>query len=145
MSTEAELIFEAIRKTIDTPRKSDQNSNFVAKNTFDILNRVARQLEPMIGVSGIEVLFNRALYLSSKEFAWLASKDDLLDKETLLATIKKQLESAEMQEALQASYTILVTFVKLLIALIGESLTSRLLEPVWTSASPTHPSLEAQS
>lgn len=142
-SAEGELIFNAIRNILKTSHVNSQNTNLVAQNTSHILNRISIQLEPMIGTRGIEVLFNRAFYLSSKEFAWITYASDL-DQVSLIATITKQLESVETQEASQAAYTILVIFTKLLIALIGESLTSRLLETVWTLASPIPPPIGTQ-
>ena len=140
-SAEVELTFNAIRNSLETSQGNSQDSNFAAKNLILILNRISIQLEPMIGVQGVEVLFNRALNLSSKELTWIETSVDL-DKVNLIASIAKQLESVEMHEASKAGYTILAIFTKLLITLIGESLTIRLLEPVWSIASPLQASKE---
>ena len=140
-SAEVELIFNAIRNSLETSQASSQDTNIAAKNLILILNRMSIQLEPLIGVQGVEVLFNRALYLSSKELTWIETSVDL-DKVNLIASIAKQLESVEMHEASKAGYTILMIFTKLLITLIGESLTIRLLEPVWTIESPLQASKE---
>ena len=140
-SAEVELIFNAIRNSLETSQASSQDTNIAAKNLILILNRISIQLEPMIGVQGVEVLFNRALYLSSKELTWIETSVDL-DKVNLIASIAQQLESVEMHEASKAGYTILMIFTKLLITLIGESLTIRLLEPVWTIESPLQASKE---
>jgi hypothetical protein len=85
----------------------------------------------MIGVHGIEVLFNRSLYLTSKEFSWLTVPVEHLDKATLMIFLRESLEARETDEAAKVSYTIFVTFTKLLMFLIGVSLTNRLLSPVW--------------
>lgn len=140
-SAEVELIINAIRNSLETSQASSQDTNIAVKNLILILNRISIQLEPMIGVQGVEVLFNRVLYLSSKELTWNETSVDL-DKVNLIASIGKQLESVEMNEALKAGYTILVIFTKLLITLIGESLTIRLLEPVLTIESPLQASKE---
>lgn len=140
-SAEVEQIFNAIRNYLDTSQDNSQGINIASKNLFHILNRISIKLEPMIGAQGVEVLFNRALYLSSKELTWIESSGDL-GKVNLIASIAKQLESVGMHEALEACYTILVIFTKLLITLIGESLTIRLLEPVWTMESPLQASKE---
>lgn len=129
-SAEVGLIFNAIRSSIVASQDNSQDSNIAAKNLFFILNRISSQLEPIIGAQGVEVLFNRALYLSSKELTWIEPSVGL-DKVNLIESITKQLDSVEVHEASQGGYKILVIFTKLLITLIGESLTIRLLQPVW--------------
>jgi hypothetical protein len=54
----------------------------------------------------------------------------------LLINLKARFADQETNAAAEASYTLMVTFVELLTTLIGESLTERLLSPVWALPSP---------
>ena len=131
-----ELIFDAIRRTLASSGDSDLHESRVAQATINTLQQIVGHIEPIIGIHGVEVLFYRSLYLTSKEFFWLAPTIVQLDKATIIASLKECLEAAEMDEASKASYELLVNFTKLLIALIGVALTSRLLEPVWAQVPP---------
>ncbi len=134
---ERELIFDAIRRTLVTPKDCNPDSSLVAQITISTLDKIATQLEPMIGLHGVEVLFSRSLYLAGKEFSWLIPTDNRLEKAMLITFINEHLKACELNEATKTSYTLLATVTELLISLIGISLTNRLLEPVWAPQPPT--------
>ncbi len=56
--------------------------------------------------------------------------------EALLAGLQARLAGCETALAIEASAALLVTFTELLDSLIGESLTERLLAPIWASPLP---------
>jgi hypothetical protein len=99
-------------------------------------DQVAAALVPMIGVRGVDVLFNRALHLISATFPWLAPIEEHSDGEHQLAAFRAHLEGQQAAVAAEAASALLVTFVELLSALIGEALTKRLLMPVWAAGAP---------
>jgi hypothetical protein len=115
----------------DTP-----DANAVAAATLSTWQQVADRLAPVIGVRGVDVLFRRALHLTHFAFPWLAiSGGSYKESADLLANIKARFEGCEPEVAAEASCTLLVTFTELLTTLIGESLATRLLDPVWVPAS----------
>jgi hypothetical protein len=96
---------------------------------------VAAQLAPVIGSRGFEVLFGRALHMTSTTFPWLEVGANRSVGGSPLPSLEGCLARQDPAAAAEASYTLLLTFTELLTALIGESLTTRLLAPVWASSS----------
>ena len=58
------------------------------------------------------------------------------DKTDPLANLRASLEAIDPVVGTAASFALLVTFTELLATLIGESLTDRLLDPVWAPPKP---------
>jgi hypothetical protein len=96
---------------------------------------VAAQLAPVIGARGLEVLFGRALHLTSATFPWLTVGGERGGSASPLPSLAECLARQDPASAAEASYTLLLTFTELLTTLIGESLTTRLLAPVWARPS----------
>jgi hypothetical protein len=97
---------------------------------------VADRLAPVIGAQGVDVLFSRSLHLTSAAFPWLATAGDRGGSTAQLASLKARLAGRELDISAEASCALLVTFTELLATLIGESLTGRLLGPIWAPQSP---------
>lgn len=127
-----ELIFTSIKKILPTVEECHSDPLFVATFITGKFHQISNQLEPMIGKYGIEVLFNRSLYLASKEHHKLVMTDKYFGKEELISYLTAYLAECEPKEAIKVSFNILVTFIELLTSLIGISLTQRLLVSVWT-------------
>ncbi|KAB0663811.1 hypothetical protein F6V25_15380 [Oryzomonas japonica] len=135
-TTDRKLCREAIRKTLVLRAGDTPDASAVAEAALGTWRLVAIRLTPVIGTLGVDVLFKRSLHLTSTAFPWLSSAWDHEENATVLASLKARLEACEKDAAAEASYTLLVTFTELLATLIGESLTERLLGPVWASSSP---------
>ncbi len=127
-----ELIFAAIKKILPTVEECHSDPLFVATFITGKFHQISNQLEPMIGKYGIEVLFNRSLYLATKEHHKLVMTDKYFGKEELITYLTTYLAECEPNEAIKVSFNILVNFTELLTSLIGISLTQRLLVSVWT-------------
>jgi hypothetical protein len=112
------------------------DAGMVAEATLNIWRRMAALLEPIIGTRGVEVLFNRSLKLTSRAFPCLVIIEDHGDNAVLLANLKENLAAGATNDAMEAGHALLVTFTELLSTLIGDSLTNRLLSPVWAFSSP---------
>ena len=127
---------EAIRSALARAAGRAPSATSIAAATVDAWHQIAARLEPVIGAGGVEVLLVRALHLTGRNFPWL---DDAVDHgagAALLAGLNARLAERTPDDAAQASQQILTTFNDLLATLIGESLTERLLGPVWAAAKP---------
>jgi len=82
-------------------------------------------------------LFSRALHRTSTLFPWLAFAVDRGGSANPLPSLMVCLAGQHTATAAEASYTLLLTFTELLATLIGESLTTRLLAPVWAGPVPS--------
>lgn len=127
---------EAIRRTLTLRSEAPPDASEVAEATLQTWQRMADELVPVLGSHGADVLFGRSLYITSTHFPWLAIIGEHGNSTAQLANLKARLADRETDTAAEASYTLLVTFVELLISLIGESLTERLLAPVWVQRLP---------
>jgi hypothetical protein len=131
---------EAIRRTLTRLAGEAPDSGTIAKAALDTWSRVSNRLEPVIGLRGVDALFNRALHITCKAHPWLAmagieengSAQGAVQSAANLTGLRLRLAGREPVEAEEASYVLLMTFTVLLADLIGESLTKRLLEPVWS-------------
>jgi len=128
---------EAIRRTLAQGAGEAPDASAIAEATLNTWHQVATQLAPVVGVHGVDAIFSRSLHVTSKDFPWLAmAGNDGNDgndgnSAALLASLKARLAGQETAAAAEASHALLVNFTELLATLIGESLTDRLLAPVW--------------
>ena len=111
------------------------NAAAIAEATASTWRLVAETLASVIGARGLDVLFSRALHQTSATFRWLEVAEDRGGSAGSLPGLMACLTGQHTSTAAEASYTLLVTFTELLATLIGESLTTRLLGPVWDSPS----------
>jgi hypothetical protein len=82
--------------------------------------------------------YKRSLYLAAAAHPWLRLQDEALAAPDLdLAVLKPVFARQEGAEALAGGIALLQAFHGLLSSLIGSSLTSRLLDAVWTPPSPS--------
>ena len=136
MATEGGSQLQAvIRGMLEIRAGPVPNPNTTAEATASTWRLVTRQLAPVIGARGLDVLFSRALYQSSAAFPWLEAAVDRGGSDSPLPSLMVCLSGQNTSTAAEASVTLLVTFTELLATLIGESLTARLLGPVWASSS----------
>ena len=131
-SAKSNLFRESIRTAL-AQHAGVPNSNATAEATAATWRLMAAQLVPVIGARGLEVLFDRAVRMTGATFPWLAVGGGR--GEGLLPGVAERLACQKPAEAAEASYTLFLTFTELLTTLIGESLTARLLTPVWAGPS----------
>lgn len=104
----------------------------IAEATISIWRQMDSLLAPVIGTPGMDVIFSRALYLTSKRFPWLASVGEYGESAVLLESLKSRMEQQCADDSVAAGSELLVCFTELLSELIGADLTERLLAPVLT-------------
>jgi hypothetical protein len=96
-----------------------------------IWERLATQLSPLIGETGFNALYGRSIRLIILHFDWLTTPMSSQSTAALFITLKSNLLSVDAARANEANTTLLDTFTKLLSGLIGEALTTRLLNTAW--------------
>ncbi|MDD2853087.1 MAG: hypothetical protein PHY09_14475 [Desulfuromonadaceae bacterium] len=131
-----DLSLEAIQRALSHYAGDAPDARAFAEVTIGTWQQMAAQLMPVIGTGGVNVLFNRSLHLTCIAFPWLTMLGDKRVNTALLASVKARLAGRDTDEAIHASCTLLVTFIEQLKTLIGESLTERLLDPIWVPTSP---------
>jgi hypothetical protein len=136
MPTQGDFYSVTIRRVLKFRAGTAPDAGMVAEATLNIWRQMAALLAPIIGTRGVEVLFKRSLQLTSRTFPCLAIIGDHGDNAVLLANIKENLAAGATNDAMKAGHALLVTFTELLSTLIGDSLTNRLLSPVWAFSSP---------
>jgi hypothetical protein len=99
-----------------------------ARRSFDELARV---LAPLIGQAGIDALAARAVHLAQREYPWLANTRDPEQTDRPLVHVGTALEHQEPALATEAAAAVLATFTGLLVTMIGEPLTARLMRQAW--------------
>lgn len=127
---------EAIRRLLAHHAGVAPDAGRVAEATLGIWQQVADRLAPVIGVRGVAILFSRALHLTRTDFPWLVLDGGHVENAAQLASLKTRLAERDPDDASAASYALLVNVIEILATLLGESLTERLLEPVWMSTPP---------
>lgn len=94
---------------------------------------LATHFSPLVGETGFGALFGRALRLSGPEHAWLGGDIAPASVAALLATLEEKLASVDTAQATQGNAALLTAYITLLSALIGEALTTRLLDSAWAA------------
>lgn len=136
MPTYGERFRQSIRIAIKRRAGKASDANALADATFRTWQEMETQLAPVIGTRGVDVLFARALHMTSATFPWLDTPRDRKDNEDRPGSVKRRLADREPGVAEEASVALLATFVELLTKLIGENLTERLMKTAWAPGSP---------
>lgn len=128
---------ESIQRTLALSAGIAPNSHGVAEATLRLWGQIAVRLAPVIGVKGVDALLGRSLQMASSGFPWLSKVGGAEDSAHPLTNLRASLEDLDPEVGTAGSFAWLVAFTELLATLIGESLTERLLEPVWAPPTPT--------
>ena len=128
---------KAIEQTLALRIGDAHHASAVADAVLDIWQQIAVRLEPVVGARGVDVLFGRALQLTSRGFPWLQTSADSGNSAASLASIRNCLEVRDREVAAEVGLELIAGFTELLATLIGEPLTDRLLGAVWASSGAT--------
>ena len=121
----------AVRETPAWRASVAPGADAIAQSALETWQQIAAQLEPVIGARGMDALFSRSVHLVGSTYGWLETSAVHGNGAVSLADFKTCLESREAPVAAAAASALLATFTELLANLIGESLSTRLLEVVW--------------
>lgn len=134
----------AIRRTLAHRAGEVAQAGLIAKAAISTWHDVSLRLAPVIGGQGVYVLFRHAVYVTGKTFPWLAMATNEGSNTELLAVLQARLAGSDADLAVEASNALLINFAELLAGLIGESLSERLLAPIWLSELPVPPQESAR-
>ncbi|MDB6156776.1 MAG: hypothetical protein JWO04_482 [Gammaproteobacteria bacterium] len=87
-------------------------------------------LSPVIGAAGVVALFQRSVFLRMAEYPWLANVIDP-PPAGQFNSLRRELSLQKRVDAAAANAALLQSLAQILGNLIGSSLTTRLLQPVW--------------
>lgn len=127
---------QAIRRTLAQRHGPDSGTAARVETALGVWREVTECLAPMIGVRGVDALVGRSIDLTTRRFHWLDRPGEPGDGPGRLAGFQARLEAQDPDVADEASVALLVTFTDLLAAMIGASLTDRLLDPIWAAPPP---------
>lgn len=99
-------------------------------------SRLGHQLVPLIGEGGFVALFTRSARLLSPPRAWLSVDATRRTSTLLLSALEQDLAAAEPAEAAATHDELMATFLRQLGALIGPTLTARLLAETGADGTP---------
>ena len=114
-----------------TPSEAPPNSAAVAEVVVDTWSRAAVVLASVIGAEGVGALYARCVALARRTHIWLPTPEFGASHASALVDLGNALRGQLADKGLEAGSELLVTMTHLLGAMIGEALTSRLLESAW--------------
>ena len=113
---------------------SDNDAAARAAATVRALRLLFTELEPLVGTQAVRALYLRSLHLTRARFGWAAA-DQAEPLGEALSGLQRNLAVRVPAEAQDAGTALLNALADLLISLIGDPLTQRLLRSAWGSPS----------
>lgn len=121
---------EMIQGALGEGAAEGADSEAVAGAAVLALTLLLAQLRPLVGEIALRALYVRSLHLARSSFD-RPNEADLESPERLLAHLHQDLVSRSAVEARDAAEALLLALANLLVSLIGEPLTDRLLHKAW--------------
>ena len=94
-------------------------------------DQLAEQIILIIGEEGFNSLYTRSVVLTQATFPWLESGTPSTSADSRFVDLKKNLEAQMPAQAHSANKQLLIIFTGILASLIGEELTTRMLDTAW--------------
>ncbi len=130
---------KTIRSALGQEGLEGADSEIVAAATVRALTLLLAELKPLVGELALRALYVRSLHLARSSFERPGAGDPEYPDE-LLAPLHRDLVARAPAEALGAAEALLLALVDLLVSLIGEPLTDRLLHKAWGNPPMANPS-----
>ena len=103
----------------------------VADAAIFLWEQMATEIISIIGVAGFDSLYARSILFCQPKFPWLKLQATPSSTHQGLAELKTNLEGQPPAQAMAANSLLLITFTDILAKLIGEQLTTRILNSAW--------------
>lgn len=103
----------------------------ISEVSVALWEKLAAQLISIIGEGGFDSLYARSLHLCSARFPWLIPDQPSPQAQSRFLDLSAGFVEREVDAATDASVALLSTFVDILAMLIGELLTSSILQSAW--------------
>jgi hypothetical protein len=107
------------------------NTGALAEQVLWLWEQVAFHLTPLIGVSGFQTLYVRALHLAAPECPGFSPIQPGKSIDLLFQTLKEDLRALEPGLAESCGNALLNTFTDLVESMIGEVLMAQILRSAW--------------
>jgi len=108
-----------------------QPTEKAADGAIRLWEQMAIQIISIVGEDGFDSLYARSLFLSRSTFPWLTASPLPPKTDHRFAELKGSLEGQTPAQASEANSLLLITFTDILASLIGEPLTTRILQLAW--------------
>jgi hypothetical protein len=95
--------------------------------------QLAKQIISIIGEEGFNSLYARSVVLTQATFPWLEAGTPSSSPDNRFADLKTNLEAQMPAQANSANKQLLISFTDILATLIGEGLTTRILDSAWSN------------
>lgn len=126
---------ELIQRALGEGAAEGADSKTVASATVRALTLLLAELKPLVGEIALQALYVRSLHLARSSFE-RPSAAELESPDELLAPLHRDLVSRAAADARGAAEALLLALANLLVSLIGEPLTDRLLNKAWGNPTP---------
>ena len=103
----------------------------VADSAVRWWNLMAAQVISIVGEDGFNSLYDRSVFLTQPSHPWLAADAPSPATGSRFAELKMSLQEQPPAQASVANTLLLITFTDILVSLIGEQLTARILRMAW--------------
>jgi len=117
----------------------------VVPTTIRLWEQLAPELISIIGEGGFEPIYARSLQQAAKQYPWMAKVVLLPPGIAHFTGLQDCLEAQDLIQATQASALLFTTFLDILASLIGEELTTHLLQVAWRLDTPESPAKESST
>lgn len=121
-----DLLRHQLIKSLTTQRHEKS-----ADAAVDLWTQLAAQLILIIGGGGFDSLYARSVFLSQTTYPWLATGSGPPQTDHRFAELEKSLLEQPPTLAREANCLLLITFTNILASMIGERLTTRILDSAW--------------
>lgn len=128
-SQERDTIAAYLEGAVSDGASSEEVAALVAR----AFRGIDHALSPIVGQRGMAALYKRSLHLCRPIHPWLPAAADGTESEMEMAALSAALAKRTSVDAAAAGTRLLESFRTLLCTLIGESLSERLLRPVWAT------------
>jgi len=119
---------ELLAHALGAGSAEDADAGTVATETLRAMGALLGELRPLVGDSAARALYLRSLHLAQSHAARPVSDEPLAD---LLVALRRELAQLQSAETRAAGGALLSALVDLLVSLIGEPLTHRMLRTAW--------------
>jgi hypothetical protein len=103
----------------------------IAETAMRMLLPLSNNLTVIVGHNGFKALLDRGMHAAGKKHPWLVTAEDSSDRLSSPESLKAALCKQEPAEATQAAALLFSSLLELLVALIGQALTLKLLSASW--------------
>jgi hypothetical protein len=104
----------------------------VVSATIGLWETLTPELVSIIGEGGFKPLYSRSVRLACQQYPWMAHDAQTLRAHERFAQLQACLQAQELPLAHKASMALFTIFLDMLASLIGEALTTHLLQSAWS-------------